>query len=229
MDADKKDYNGDDPDAYHKAVTKNAIQNYGRFSATNLNSLESIKECYKDIRDNIDSPSSFAVLARIFESSLELGSIELANQISLEAKNWTTPIQLEKRKSILANAFTESIKRSKPNIEFAKGGVIDAGNKITAYARGGIVNKPTLFPMANGMGLMGEAGPEGILPLKRGRDGKLGVMSQGGGSTNIVVNVDASGSTVEGDEDGGRELGRLISVAIQSELINQKRPGGLLA
>ena len=116
-----------------------------------------------------------------------------------------------------------------PNIDFAKGGVIDAGNKITAYARGGIVDKPTLFPMANGMGLMGEAGAEAVLPLKRGRDGKLGVTSQGGGSTNIVVNVDASGSSVEGDEEGGKELGRLISVAIQSELINQKRPGGLLA
>jgi len=116
-----------------------------------------------------------------------------------------------------------------PNTELAKGGVIDAGNKITAYARGGIVNKPTLFPMANGMGLMGEAGPEAVMPLKRGANGKLGVISQGGGSTNIVVNVDASGSSVEGDEDGGRELGRLISVAIQSELINQKRPGGLLA
>ena len=50
-----------------------------------------------------------------------------------------------------------------------------------------------------------------------------------GGSTNVVVNVDASGSNVEGDEQGGRELGRLISVAIQSELVQQKRPGGLLA
>ena len=49
-----------------------------------------------------------------------------------------------------------------------------------------------------------------------------------GGSTNIVVNVDASGSSVEGDEEQGRELGRMISVAIQSELIKQKRPGGLL-
>ena len=110
----------------------------------------------------------------------------------------------------------------------AKGNVF-AENKIVPYARGGIVNKPTLFPMANGMGLMGEAGAEAVLPLKRGRDGKLGVTSQGGGSTNIVVNVDASGSSVEGDEEGGKELGRLISVAIQSELINQKRPGGLLA
>ena len=50
-----------------------------------------------------------------------------------------------------------------------------------------------------------------------------------GGSTNVVVNVDASGSNVEGDEDRGRELGRLISVAVQSEILQQKRPGGLLA
>jgi len=49
-----------------------------------------------------------------------------------------------------------------------------------------------------------------------------------GGSTNVVVNVDASGSSVEGDEQQGRELGRLISVAVQSEIANQQRPGGLL-
>ena len=49
------------------------------------------------------------------------------------------------------------------------------------------------------------------------------------GSTNIVVNVDASGTNVEGDEDQGKELGRLISVAVQSEIIQQQRPGGLLA
>ena len=50
-----------------------------------------------------------------------------------------------------------------------------------------------------------------------------------GGTTNVVVNVDASGSNVEGDEEQGRELGRIISAAIQSELIKQKRPGGMLA
>jgi len=100
--------------------------------------------------------------------------------------------------------------------------------KVQKYAYGGVVNKPTLFPMANGMGLMGEAGAEAILPLKRGSDGKLGVKAQGGGN-NIVVNVDASGSSVEGDETEGRALGRLIGAAIQAEIVNQKRPGGLLA
>ena len=127
-----------------------------------------------------------------------------------------------------------------PNIKFASGGVIDRGevvpsakgnvfakNKIVPYAYGGIVNKPTLFPMANGMGLMGEAGPEAIMPLKRGSNGKLGVQSSGGVG-NIVVNVDASGSSVEGDSAQSEQFGRALAAAIQSELIKQKRPGGLL-
>ena len=112
-------------------------------------------------------------------------------------------------------------------LDNANGNVIDAGNRITAYARGGIVNKPTLFPMANGMGLMGEAGPEAIMPLKRGSNGKLGVQSSGGVG-NIVVNVDASGSSVEGDSARSQEFGRALAAAIQSEMIKQKRPGGLL-
>jgi len=109
----------------------------------------------------------------------------------------------------------------------AKGNVF-AGNKIVPYAMGGIVNKPTLFPMANGMGLMGEAGPESVMPLKRGRDGKLGVIANGGGVGNIVVNVDASGSSVEGDSAQSEQFGRALAAAIQSELIEQQRPGGLL-
>ena len=73
--------------------------------------------------------------------------------------------------------------------------------------------------------LVGERGPELFSP---GVSGSITPNEALGGSTNIVVNVDASGSSVEGDEEQGRELGRMISVAIQSELIRQKRPGGLL-
>ena len=57
---------------------------------------------------------------------------------------------------------------------FAKGGVFQDG-AVTAFAKGGIVNKPTVFPFAKGIGLMGEAGPEAIMPLRRGPDGRLGV------------------------------------------------------
>jgi len=110
----------------------------------------------------------------------------------------------------------------------ANGNVI-ARNKIVPYAMGGIVNKPTLFPMANGAGLMGEAGPEAIMPLRRGANGKLGVEASGGAMGNITVNVDAAGSSVEGDASQANQLGKAIGVAVQQELIKQKRPGGLLA
>jgi len=88
------------------------------------------------------------------------------------------------------------------------------------FANGG-VTKP------NKSYIVGERGPELFTPGVTGRVTPNHEM--GGGSTNVVVNVDASGSSVQGDEQQGRELGRLISVAVQSELIQQKRPGGLLA
>ena len=98
---------------------------------------------------------------------------------------------------------------------------------------GGIVNKPTLFQYANGgsgrFGLMGEAGAEAILPLRRGTNGKLGVEASGGSMGNITVNVDAAGSSVEGDANQANQLGKAIGIAVQRELVKQKRPGGLLA
>ena len=109
----------------------------------------------------------------------------------------------------------------------AKGNVF-AQNKIVPFAYGGVVNKPTLFPMANGMGLMGEAGPEAVLPLRRGKGGRLGVETSGGTIGNVVVNVDASGSKVQGNQPDASQLGKAIGQAVQAELIKQKRPGGLL-
>ena len=113
----------------------------------------------------------------------------------------------------------------------AEGNVYDQGLK--KFAKGGIVTSPQLFAYGSGgsgnFGLMGEAGAEAILPLKRGRSGNLGVESNGGGSTNIVVNVDASGSSVEGNTGQANEFGNVLASAIQAELINQKRAGGLLS
>ena len=112
-------------------------------------------------------------------------------------------------------------------LPFAKGGVF-AQNNVVPFAYGGVVKKPTLFPMANGMGLMGEAGPEAIMPLRRGRGGRLGVEASGA-TSNIVVNVDASGTQVQGNNNQAKQLGSAISAAVQAELIKQRRPGGLLA
>jgi tape measure domain-containing protein len=107
-------------------------------------------------------------------------------------------------------------------------GNVYAKNKIVPFAQGGIVDSPHIFPFRDGVGLMGEAGSEAIMPLRRGPNGKLGVEAHGGMSNNITVNVDATGTDVEGNEAEGRELGRLIGAAVQAELIKQRRPGGIL-
>jgi phage-related minor tail protein len=74
--------------------------------------------------------------------------------------------------------------------------------------------------------IVGERGPELFVP---GSSGTIIPNNKMGGAVSIVVNVDASGSSVEGNEQEGQQLGRVIAAAMQAELIKQKRPGGLLA
>ncbi|MHB2211700.1 phage tail tape measure protein [Methylobacterium sp. CM6257] len=71
---------------------------------------------------------------------------------------------------------------------FARGGVF-RGGRVQPFAAGGIVAAPTYFPMAGGTGLMGEAGPEAILPLGRGPDGRLGVAAGGAPVRPVSVTV----------------------------------------
>lgn len=73
-------------------------------------------------------------------------------------------------------------------LPFADGAAFSQG-RVMPFAKGGIVSGPVSFPMRGGTGLMGEAGPEAILPLTRGADGALGVRSQGGGATSVVMNI----------------------------------------
>ena len=69
---------------------------------------------------------------------------------------------------------------------FAKGGVPG----VVPFASGGVVSAPSYFPMGRSLGLMGEAGPEAILPLQRSSDGRLGVAASGDGApVNVVFNV----------------------------------------
>ncbi len=92
---------------------------------------------------------------------------------------------------------------------------------LPGFAKGG-------RPPVGRASIVGEKGPELFVPSTAGTI--IPNHSLGGGVTNnIVVNVDASGSNVEGDERQSRELGLVLSTAIQAQLIQEKRPGGLLA
>jgi phage-related minor tail protein len=74
-------------------------------------------------------------------------------------------------------------------LPFADGGAFAQG-RVMPFAKGGVVTGPTNFPMRGGLGLMGEAGPEAIMPLTRGADGRLGVQTAGGGRpVQVVMNI----------------------------------------
>lgn len=81
------------------------------------------------------------------------------------------------------NAISSAILPFENGASFSQG-------RVVPFATGGIVSSPTYFPMRGATGLMGEAGPEAIMPLTRGADGRLGVRSEGGGRpVSVVMNI----------------------------------------
>lgn len=115
---------------------------------------------------------------------------------------------------LFAQQFAGPIAEGISAIFSAKGNVFDQSG-VTAFAKGGVVGGPTVFPFANGIGLMGEAGPEAIMPLSRGADGKLGVVAaNSGGAPSITVN-NYSGQEATASSDGAGniliEIGRAVA------------------
>lgn len=96
-------------------------------------------------------------------------------------------------------------------VAHAKGGV---PGRITPFAAGGIVSTPTYFGMNGGLGLMGEAGSEAILPLKRGADGSLGVAAGGGGAAQIIFNVSATDADSFRKSEG--QISAMLARAVRS-------------
>lgn len=116
----------------------------------------------------------------------------------------------------------------------AHGNVFDRGN-VLPFARGGIVNRPTLFPMARGMGLMGEAGPEAVLPLKRLASGNLGVQATAPAQSapQVTINVvNNAGVGVEAQQerrsDGGLDINFLLTKLTEHVAAEAARPGTVM-
>ena len=105
-------------------------------------------------------------------------------------------------KGPLGNTLSQHTTKYYPGMERANGGPVKGGSSY----------------------IVGEEGPELFVPRSSGNI----IPNDAMGGANIVVNVDASGSSVEGDEAQSRELGNMLAAAIQAELVRQKRPGGLL-
>ena len=99
-------------------------------------------------------------------------------------------------------------------LPFEKGGAFSQG-RVMPFANGGVVSGATAFPMRGGTGLMGEAGPEAIMPLARTADGRLGVEAQGGARPiNVTMNVTTP--DVAGFERSRGQIAAQVSRAIAS-------------
>ena len=170
-------------------------------------------------------------------------ALQLDKEISEATKDIKTNFEIigESIASGVTDNITAAIQGTKSLGEAAKSILNDLSTNLIKLGVNTLFSKipgfgglTTLLPFANGgippvgkPSLVGEKGPELFVPKRSGTiipNDKLA----GGGSTNISVNVDASGSSVQSNEQQGKELGRVISAAIQSELIKQRRPGGLL-
>jgi lambda family phage tail tape measure protein len=171
---------------------------------------------------------------------LEAGLVELATTGKANYREFAASVLQDTARMIIRQLVLRSIMQLIGGI--GGGGVAQSFEMPSAafmpsggyaFAKGGVFTEPTLFRFAAGgsfrQGLMGEAGPEAVMPLRRGPDGRLGVSASGGGSTSITINVDASGTTAQGDQGKSGALARDLARVVDDRLTYHRLPGGMLA
>ena len=141
--------------------------------------------------------------ASAFETSLSSGVRKAINGVAFDGYKLRDSLDVVGQ-ALIDSAFNAAIKPISNHL----GGLLAGGlgtafsavlpvaegagfsqGRVMPFASGGIVSGPTLFPMRGGQGLMGEAGPEAIMPLARGADGKLGVRSNSMSQVSVVMNI----------------------------------------
>ena len=198
--------------------------------------LGGIKDYFDSIKSGADEVR--AAVTSAFQR-MEDAIVNFVMTGKLNFAEFTRSILADMTRIIIRQAFIKPLLGSIFGFEY--GGTPDSGdlpknalgnvygkNGIQKFARGGVVHSPTIFPFENGIGLMGEAGSEAILQLKRTKQGKLGVESSGGGGNVVNVSVNAGNTSAQGNNMKATQLGKMIGAAIEAELVKQKRPGGIL-
>ena len=152
-------------------------------------------------------------LVKSFEG-MEDALVKFVQTGKLEFKSLADSIIADMLKIAIRSTITEPIMKA---LKFMSAGGVVAGNNIVPYAKGGVVGAPTMFKYGGSkLGIMGEAGPEAIMPLKRGSNGRLGVEMHGGRSGGGATNVNYTGPTLNfnGDEYVPKSaVGGIISAA----------------
>lgn len=190
-------------------------------------SAKGLKDAYTDVLDEIsvlgisgrEWSDMFAGFAQEITRAFEDGKVT-AEEFGRAVINILNRIA-DKLISMAMDALIGSLFRG--FFPMASGGVVSRGH-VTALASGGVVTGPTLFPMARGMGLMGEAGPEAVMPLTRLPNGKLGVEANGSGAAPVQmteININVAGAR------GNQEITEMVRVGVRAGLreYDRKLPG----
>jgi tape measure domain-containing protein len=194
--------------------------------------LQSVLDKYPQIGEAASAASQLAT-----QGTMEMiNGTKSAQQVFADFLNSIVDILMKSAAQMIAQYIAIGVARMFAGVpsSAATGGAKYGASAFSGAGMGSTgFSLPFLGARANGGSVMagqpylvGERGPELFMP---GRSGGIARAGSFGGGANIVVNVDAGGSSVQGDSNQGKQLGSVIAAAVQAELVKQQRPGGLLA
>ena len=184
--------------------------------------LEEQKELQKEVADTIANEMGNALMSMVDGTkSVKDAFKDMARAIIADLYRIYVVKQIT---GMISGAIAPHVPTFTPS---ENGNVFSNGN-LVPYANGGVVGGPTTFPMNDGRtGLMGEAGPEAIMPLKRGKNGKLGVQAEGG-SGDVIIHQNFN-FTANGDESVKKIIAQqapAIANMAKKQILDDRRRGG---
>ena len=227
---------------------------YAESDAQRADWQKGLQEGFSNWVDNAsDYASQAAQLATEGISGMVNNITEMLNGNKVEWRNWASSVLQEISKVLMNAAIVNGIKTAANSmsgaggfigsigdwlggaVANAKGGVYTSAN-LSAYSNS-IVDTPTYFAFAKGAGLMGEAGPEAIMPLTRAADGSLGVRAVGSmnGSAGLVyspvyhIAIQNDGANGQIGPEAAGSLVQLIDQRVQAVMLSMRRDGGMLS